>query len=113
MWEIFEALIKSEGITISEAARRCGISPSTLTDWRAGRYTPKADKMRKIADAFGVSFEYLTTGKDAETADEVIVDPNIRLLLKASRNAKPEAILLATQLLLQMQKEGGKDGDGA
>ena len=110
MWEIFELLLKREGITISEAARRCGFAPSTLTDWRAGRYTPKADKMRKIADTFGVSLEYLMTGKE-EIADEVIVDPDIRILLNAARKAKPEAIILATQILLQMQKEAKEDGN--
>ena len=126
MWEVFEEILKREGITISEAARRCGMAPSTLTDWRAGRYTPKADKMQKIAEVFNVSLEYLMTGKDtekesasgkkyyfsdetAEIAQEVLVDPDLRILFDAARGTKPEAIRLAAEMLRQF-KETNPDG---
>ena len=38
---------------------------------KAGRYTPKQDKMQKIADYFGVSIEYLMTGEEKEWEPEL------------------------------------------
>lgn len=78
MWEIFEKLMQRENLSISAAARKCGCSPSTLTDWRAGRYTPKADKLKRFAEAFGVSIEYLMTG--SETPSEPLSDDERKLL---------------------------------
>ena len=66
MWEVFEHLMKQRGLRIIDVQRGTGIPYSTFTDWKAGRYTPKADKMNKIAAFFGVSVEYLVTGKDIE-----------------------------------------------
>lgn len=64
-YSIFESLMNSHGLTISQVAKQTGIAPSTITDWRAGRYTPKSDKIDKIATLFGVSLEYMATGKEA------------------------------------------------
>ena len=35
-----------------------GISQSTLSDWKTGRATPKADKLCKIAEYFDVTIDY-------------------------------------------------------
>ena len=67
MYEVFEELLRNRGISISKCAKDIGIRPSTITDWRAGRYVPKADKRKKIADYFGVSLEYLDTGIEPDT----------------------------------------------
>ena len=40
-----------------------GIAKSTLSDWKNGKSTPKQDKLKKIADYFDVSVDYLMTGK--------------------------------------------------
>lgn len=99
MYAIFEQLLRRDGLTISEVGRATGISPSTFTDWRAGRYKPKADKMKRIADYFGVSVDYLTTGKDtpkesasgkiyyfndetAAAAQEMFDDPDLRRVME-------------------------------
>ena len=56
-------------------AEEIGISRAMLSSWKLGKYTPKIDKLQKIADYFGVSLEYLRTGEmnegyywDAKTA---------------------------------------------
>ena len=126
MYEIFDELRKEAGMNLSAVGRATGISPSTLTDWRAGRYTPKADKMKRIADLFGVSVEYLTTGIDtpkestsgrayyftdaaAEAAEEMFSDPDLRALLDAARGC-PSEVLKSTAALLRQFKEGNPDG---
>ena len=63
MYEIFEELLKLHGITAYKVAKETGISTSTMTEWKKGKYVPKADKLQKIADYFDVSLEYLMTGK--------------------------------------------------
>lgn len=66
MYEIFQELLSRYGVKPYDVSKATGISTSTLTDWKMGRSTPKQDKLQKIADYFGVSLEYLTTGKEPE-----------------------------------------------
>jgi transcriptional regulator with XRE-family HTH domain len=44
--------------TTYQVAKATGISSVTFTDWKKGRYTPKVDKLLKIAQYFGVTVEY-------------------------------------------------------
>ena len=64
MYEIFEQLLSKYGVTAYKVAKETGITTATLTNWKQGKYTPKQDKLQKIADYFGVSLEYLMTGKE-------------------------------------------------
>lgn len=59
MYEIFEQLLKERGMSLAEFSRQTGISKSTLSDWKNGKFKLKDDKRRKIADFFGVSLDYL------------------------------------------------------
>lgn len=59
MYDIFEALLAERGVTAYRVAKETGISTATMTDWKKGRSTPKADKLQKIADYFAVSVDYL------------------------------------------------------
>lgn len=70
MYEIFMNLLKKEGITAYRVSKATGIAGSTFTDWKNGRSTPKQDKLQKIADFFGVSLEYLMTGKEESEKKE-------------------------------------------
>ncbi len=53
----FKALLKSHNTSAYRVARATGISPTTLADWKSGRSTPKADKLARIADHFGISLD--------------------------------------------------------
>lgn len=64
MYEIFEQLLSKYGVTAYRVAKETGITTATLTNWKQGKYTPKQDKLQKIADYFGVTVEYLMTGKN-------------------------------------------------
>lgn len=66
MYEVFEKLLLKHNVTAYKVAKDTGLTTATLTNWKKGRYTPKQDKLQKIADYFGVSLEYLTTGKEKE-----------------------------------------------
>lgn len=64
MYEIFVKLLEKYGLTAYKVSKATGIAGSTFSDWKNGRSNPKQDKLQKIADYFGVSLEYLMTGKE-------------------------------------------------
>ena len=59
MYEIFEELLKRKGITAHTVSKATGITSATFSSWKKGIYTPKQEKMQKIADYLGVSVSYL------------------------------------------------------
>lgn len=116
MYEIFEQLLQKNKITSYKLSKDTGISQTILSNWKNGRNTPKYEKLKQIAEYFGVSIEYLM-GEDEEKEDnyylnpdtrkiaqEVFEDKNLRLLFDASRNANPEDIKLAAEMLQRMKK---------
>lgn len=62
MYQTYEALKRKKGVTDYEVAQNTGISTATLSNWKAGRYTPKLDKIMKICDYFGVSIDEFLKG---------------------------------------------------
>lgn len=64
MYEIYCKLRAEKGYKDSDVARITGITKSTFSDWKSGRSVPKNDKLQKIADCFGVTLDYLTTGNE-------------------------------------------------
>lgn len=74
MYEIFERLLKEKGVSTAEVCKAIGMRQGVISDWKYGRYTPKVDKLTKIADYFGVSLEYLQTGSEANQAGLSAVD---------------------------------------
>lgn len=64
MYKIFEKLLADNNVTAYKVSKETGIGRSTFTDWKNGRSVPGTDKMIKIAEYFGVSVEYLKTGKE-------------------------------------------------
>lgn len=58
MYEKFECLIESKGITAYRVAKDTGIAPTVFSDWKTGKSKPKVDKLKILADYFGVTIEY-------------------------------------------------------
>ena len=57
-YQKYAKLRDEKGVTDYEVSKNTNVPTSTLSNWKAGRYTPKADKIKDIADYFGVSIEY-------------------------------------------------------
>lgn len=56
MQEIFESLLERTGLNTRDVSRATGIPYSTLNEWRNGKTkTMKADKLKLIAEFFGVA----------------------------------------------------------
>ena len=58
MYEIFEKLCAENGVTPYRVCKETGITTASISNWKAGRYAPKADKINSLADYFGVTIEY-------------------------------------------------------
>ena len=58
MYKKFEELIEKNNVTAYRVAKDTGISPTVFSEWKTGRSNPKIDKLKKIADYFGVSIEF-------------------------------------------------------
>lgn len=64
MYEVFEQLLQKHGVTPYKVAKEAGVTQTALSNWKSGRSTPSSKTLQKIADYFGITVDYLMTGKD-------------------------------------------------
>lgn len=57
-YDKFQDLCNEKKVTPYRVATDTGVSTATLSEWKNGRYTPKADKLKLIADYFNVNIEF-------------------------------------------------------
>ena len=113
----FEKLCAAKGVTPYRVAKETGVSTSTLSSWKTGRYTPKQEKLQKIAEYFGVTVDQLTgvqtdaqpggyyVNEDtARTAQQIFDDPYLRILFDAAQDSRPEDLQMAADLLRRLKK---------
>lgn len=116
MYTIFKELCDRKGVTPYRVAKDTGIGRSTFTDWKKGR-TPRADKLKKLADYFGVSVEVFFSEEvpisgqdefyylDEETREIVNLmhkNPDYKVLFSASRKLKPEDLAIIKAMIERM-----------
>lgn len=58
MYQRYVFLRDSKKLTDYRISQDTGITKSTFTDWKNGRSNPKLEKLKILADYFGVSIEY-------------------------------------------------------
>ncbi len=58
MYKKFAELLGKTNKTAYQVSKDTGIAQSVLSDWKNGRSKPKVDKIKIIADYFGVSIDY-------------------------------------------------------
>lgn len=75
MYENFEHLLQKYGVTPYKVSKATGVSQSSLSDWKLGKITPKTSTLQKIADYFGVTVDYLMTGKQEPDKKEPHLTP--------------------------------------
>lgn len=63
------ALRKNAHLSQAELARALGVSPSAVGMYEQGRREPSAAGLVALAQIFGVSTDYLLTGKPAQPGD--------------------------------------------
>ncbi len=58
MYQKYAILRDEKKLTDYKVAKDTGIPPATISDWKNGLYTPKVDKIMKLAKYFNVPIEY-------------------------------------------------------
>lgn len=58
MYEKYVKLRNKKGVTDYRVSEDTKITKSTFSDWKSGRSNPKIDKLKILADYFGVNIEY-------------------------------------------------------
>lgn len=73
-FENFNRLVTACGTTYSHVSKETGISKATISAWKKGEYTPKIDKLQKIADYFEVPLDDLVSheSKDDDVSQHVL-----------------------------------------
>lgn len=85
MYSDFERILSERGLKVIDVRKATGVSSSTFTDWKAGRYTPKFDKMKKIADFLGVSVSVLSGDGSSKEAERQVMESDINHHIAALR----------------------------
>ena len=58
MYEKYVELRNSKNLTDYRISEDTGIPKSTFSDWKSGRSKPKVEKLKTLANYFGVPIEY-------------------------------------------------------
>ena len=115
---IFE-IMKERGLTAYRVSKDTGISQASIADWRKGRSKPKIDKLKILAEYFGVSLASLTGESNeiddtqqmqapngyyvdketAEYAEMLRTRPNARLLFSAAKDISKEDMQKAVEYI--------------
>lgn len=123
MYEIFAQLLEQRKLKAADVCKGTGLPSSLFSEWKRGKSTPKADKMKKIADYFNVSVEYLMTGEKKEDsagyylneetarlAQEMYEDEDMRSLFDMKRNMPPERFKAHMEFMKNLyNQEKGND----
>lgn len=87
---------EAAGLSKSELARRCGVTPTSAIDWeREGGTKPSVEKMERIALETGASFEWLATGRGQMLFSVDRIAESSDAYLSRSPAAQREASLIA------------------
>ena len=121
MYSVFKTLMEQKGVTPYEISKVTGIPASAFTKWKQGISSPKIDRLKLLAEYFGVPVEYLMTGEmpsgegyyidedTAEVAQALFENKDMRLLFDAARDASPEDLQMVAQLLERLKRK--EDGE--
>lgn len=64
MYGKYVKLRDQKEVTDYRVSEDTGITKSTFSDWKSGRSKPKIDKLKILADYFGVPIEYFLEEKE-------------------------------------------------
>ena len=124
MYEVFEQLLQKFGVTTADVCKATGIGQSTMSNWKSRRNLISGKNAQLIADYFGVSVDYLMTGKEKEggekyyindetasIAQDIFENKELRLLFDAAKDAQPEDLQTLHQMLIALKSKERGDID--
>lgn len=118
-YEAFEKLCKERGVTPYRVAKETGVTTATLSSWKTGKYTPKSEKLQKLADYFGVNVDvfsdrdvqtlvqantYYYNKETLEMAQALFKNKELRLLFDATKDIDSTDLYLVYDLVKRMKR---------
>ena len=111
MYEYYEMLLERTGLTTADVCKATGIGQNVISNWKKRRHILNADYLKRIADFFNVTVDFLLTGKDeekeslsgqkyyfddsaAEAAQKMFEDKDLRLAFDAMADSSAEELKL-------------------
>lgn len=109
-------LCEKNNISQSKLEKDLGIAKGSVTKWKTQE--PRHSTIEKVADYFGVSVDYLMTGKKkdgyylneetCQIAQEIFENKELKMLFDVSRKASPEHLKAYYNLIKAMQDSENK-----
>lgn len=122
MYEIFVHLCNERGVTPYQVGKEANIDQATLARWKSGKITPRDKTLKKAADYFGVSLEYLKGETEDPYRDDVLTSAELseylemlrsrsecRMLFSLARNATAEDVQRAVAVIEALRRVEGRD----
>jgi len=72
MHEVFEKLCKLKGISAYRFCKDTGVNSSTISTWKKKNSLAGPELAQIVCDYFGISLDYLMTGKETSEKEEDI-----------------------------------------
>lgn len=109
----FKEICDQKGVKVSDVVKNTGIAYSTISNWKAGNYTPKIDKLQKIADYLGVELYDLWDVEgvwDSPSKAPAFTDMELEILdlFRGIPEDKQDEILRYIKFLSQEEKKNKK-----
>ena len=114
-YDRIKMLCKQKGVTVTGTEKALGFARGSLCKVETNK--PSMEKVQKLADYFGVSVGYLTTGEDnedkgyyinpetAELAQTLFENKDLRVLFDAAKDATPEDLQTTYNMLMALKKK--------
>lgn len=118
-WTQYQFLCQRAGKSPNGVAKEIGLSSGIVTFWKNGKI-PKSDTLKKIADYFGVSVDYLLGSEpkekapvaeteDADELNELLQElktrPEMKMLFSLAKGATKEDVELAITIIERMRRD--------
>ena len=114
-YDRIKMLCKQKGVTVTGTEKELGFARGSLCKVETNK--PSMEKVQKLADYFGVSVGYLTTGEDnedkgyyinpetAELAQTLFENKDLRVLFDAAKDATPEDLQTTYNIRMALKKK--------
>ena len=106
-------LCSQRGISIAQLEKDLGFSNKSLFAWKDTN--PGIDRVKKVADYFGVSIDYLVSDEDEEESEvdrakQRLFDenPGFRILFDATEGCPEEELYRAAAIVRALKEQSNK-----
>ena len=104
-------LLQENNMTAKELAQAVGLSGGNITDWKTGRANPSISSLKKIANYFNVSVEWLLEEDDNSDSEQQLENSAFFRVMQTAKEKgyTPEDLKLAMEFLDRARKRDTSD----